>query len=158
MFDLIPWRKRDTQTAPEQSAMSLRQEMDEAFDRFFGSLARPGELWPGKFAPAIDISENDDEFVVKAELPGIAAKDLDVNLTGNLLTIKGEKKHEKEEKGENFHRVERSYGSFSRTVEIPGDVREDAVTAQYKDGVLNLKLPKTEESKSKRKKLKIDVK
>ena len=156
MFDLIPWRRRDMETAPERSAHDLWREMDNLFDRFFGDMRWPERSTGRQFAPALDVSENDDEFVVKAELPGIDPKEVDINLTGNLLTIKGEKKDEKESKGENFHRIERSYGSFSRSFQLPCEVQEDKVEANYKNGVLDLRLPKAENAK--RKSVKIEVK
>ncbi len=155
MFDLIPWRKSEVEAAPERSAMDLWREMDNLFGRFFGDVRRTESALTGHFAPALDISESDDEFVVKAELPGVDPKAVDISLSGNLLTIKGEKKAESEEKGKNFHRIERSYGSFSRSFQLPCEVREEDVKAEYKDGVLNLRLPKDE--KAKRKSIKIEV-
>jgi HSP20 family protein len=108
MLDLIPWRRSEMDIAPERSAHDLWREMDNLFDRFFGDMRWPERSMTRQFAPTLDVSENDDEFVVKAELPGIDPKEVDINLTGNLLTIKGEKKDEKESKGDNFHRIERS--------------------------------------------------
>ena len=105
--------------------------------------------------PAFDVSETEEEFIVKAELPGVDPKDVEVNLTGNVLTVKGEKKAEREEKKADLYRVERSFGSFSRSFSLPGDVRTDDVKATYKDGILNLRLPKTEPTKKKA--IKIDV-
>jgi len=157
MFDLIPWRRRDVETAPEWSAVDLWREMDNVFDRFFGEMRWPGRFMSRQFIPALDVSENDDGFVVKAELPGIDPKEVDINLTGDLLTIKGEKKDEKEEKGENFHTIERSYGSFSRSFQLPCDVQEDKIEAHYKDGVLDLRLPKAENAKRKSVKIKVNT-
>jgi HSP20 family protein len=117
----------------------------------------PGRFMSRQFVPALDVSENDDEFVVKAELPGIDPKEVDINLTGDLLTIKGDKKDEKEEKGENFHTIERSYGSFSRSFQLPCDVQEDKIEAHYKDGVLDLRLPKAENAKRKSVKIKVNT-
>jgi HSP20 family protein len=156
MFDLIPWRRREVGMAPERSAVDLWREMDNLFDRFFGDMPWLGRSMPRQFFPAFDISENDNDFVVKAELPGVDPKEVDINLTGNLLTIKGEKKDEGEETRENFHRVERSYGSFSRSFQLPCEVLEDKIEAQYKNGVLDLRIPKAE--KAKRKSVKIEVK
>src|SRR6185503_17197481 len=92
--------------------------------------------------PSVDIFENDNDVVVKAELPGLAAKDIDVKLENNVLTIKGERHFEKETKEENYHRIEREYGSFSRSFAMPTAINGDKVTAEYKDGVLNIALPK----------------
>jgi HSP20 family protein len=99
--------------------------------------------------PSVDIFENENEIVVKAELPGMNAKDIDVRIENNVLMLKGERRFEKETKEENYHRVEREYGSFSRSFSLPMAVREDKVTAEYKDGVLKIVLPKKEEVKPK---------
>lgn len=156
MFDLIPWRRHDVEAAPARSVQDPWREMDTLFDRFFGNMTWPEHSLTRPFVPALDVSENDEEYVVKAELPGIDPKQIDVNLRGNVLTIKGEKREEKEEKGERFSRIERAYGSFSRTLRLPGDVQEDKVEARYKDGVLNLKLPKTEGAKAKSVKIQVN--
>jgi HSP20 family protein len=102
----------------------------------------------GAAAPALDMSETETAVDVRMDLPGITAKDIDIQVNGNLLTVSGERKEEKEEKGKMFHRVERSYGGFSRTVRLPCAVNESEVAAEYKDGVLTIKLPKTEELKA----------
>jgi HSP20 family protein len=130
--------------------------MDELFDRFFSEpWWMPERYFGGTFSPAFDISETDDEILVKAELPGVDPKDVDVNLTGNELTIKGEKKEEREEKGESIHTMERRFGCFCRSFSLPCDVQQDKIEAKYKDGILNLKLPKAESAK--KKSLKIEV-
>jgi len=117
----------------------------DLFDRFFDDIEVPTIFDNGKnWVPAFDISENDKEYVVSAELPGIDSKDLEVTLSDGVLEIKGEKKREKEENGDNIHRVERYYGSFHRSFVVPEKVEEDKVGASYKDGVLTLTLPKAE--------------
>ena len=156
MFDLIPWRRRDVESSPDRSAVDLWREMDTVFDRFFSDMRWPDRAMTSQFVPALDVSENDGEFVVKAELPGIDPKEVDINLTGNLLTIKGEKRHEEEKTEDGFHRVERSYGTFSRSFQLPCEVEEDKIEAHYKNGVLDLRLPKAESAK--RKSIKIEVK
>jgi HSP20 family protein len=118
----------------------------------FGNF--PGRFWEAPTSttiwnPLADIFENDNEVVVKAELPGMAAKDIDIKLENNVLTLRGERKFEKEAKEENYHRVEREYGSFSRVFSLPVTVNPDKVTAEYKDGVLKIVLPKREEIKPK---------
>ncbi|MEE9421173.1 MAG: Hsp20/alpha crystallin family protein [Desulfatiglandaceae bacterium] len=124
-------------------------------DRFIGEWDLPALFEEGKsWVPAFDISENEKEYVVTAEIPGIDARDLDVTLSDGILTVKGEKKQEKEDKGENYHRVERSYGSFHRSFRIPEKVATEKVDASYKDGVLKLTLLKAETSEPK----KIEVK
>lgn len=156
MFDLVPWRRRDVKVAPEWSPVDLWREVDNLFDRFLGDMGWSERAMRRQFAPALDISETDEEVVVRAELPGVDPKDVDINLTGSLLTIKGEKKDEKEEKGRSFHRIERSYGSFTRSFQLPCEVEEEKAKAMYKNGVLDLRLPKTEQAK--KKSVKIEVK
>jgi HSP20 family protein len=99
--------------------------------------------------PSVDIFENENEVVFKAELPGMNAKDIEVKLENNVVTIKGERQFEKETKEENYHRVEREYGTFSRSFALPTAVNGDKVTAEYKDGILRIILPKKEEIKPK---------
>jgi HSP20 family protein len=110
----------------------------------------------GGIMPAFDVSEADDHFVVKADLPGIDAQSLDIGLAGNVLTISGEKKEEREEKNERFHAVERRFGSFSRSFMLPSDVKEEGIDANYKDGVLTVSIPKTERTKQKKIKVKMN--
>ena len=99
--------------------------------------------------PSVDIFENDNEVVIKAELPGMIAKDIDVRLENNVLTLKGERHFEKETKEENYHRVEREYGKFTRSFALPAAVNGEKVTAEFKDGILKIVLPKMEETKPK---------
>ena len=125
---------------------ALRDEMKE----LRAQLAGDGdEGWfAGAMAPALDMSETDTAIDVRMDLPGITAKEIDIQVNGNMLTVAGERKEEKEEKGKTFHRVERLYGNFSRSVTLPCSVNEDEVAAEYKDGVLTIKLPKAEEAKA----------
>ncbi len=106
--------------------------------------------------PAIDISEDKNNIVVKADLPGMKQEDIEVVLEDDVLTIRGERKSEKEEKDKNFHRVERSYGAFERSIRLDTNVDKEKITANYKDGVLEIIMPKTESAKPKQ--LKINVK
>lgn len=118
----------------------------------FGSLfGKDWDLAPSTTAwnPAVDIFENDNEVVIKAELPGMAAKDIEVRLENNVLLLRGERHFEKEAKEENYYRVEREYGTFSRSFTLPAAVDGDKVKAEYKDGVLKIVLPKKEEKKAK---------
>lgn len=105
-------------------------------------------------APALDLTEVDGGYQIKMDVPGMKAEDINIDINGDLVTVTGERKEEKEEKGEKFHRVERQFGAFSRTVRLPFAVKEDKVDAQLKEGVLTLKLPKTDEAKSHRIKIK----
>ena len=106
--------------------------------------------------PSIDVYEEKDTVMVKAELPGMKKEDIQVNLTGDMLTIKGEKKQEEEVKEDNYYRRERSYGSFLRSVELPCDVKGGEIKASFKDGILEIRLPKTEEAKRKEIAVKIE--
>ena len=127
---------------------TFRREMDRLFERFFGEL--PGLELPGMaWAPHLDMKETKDSLVITAELPGMEAKDLDISVSGNTLTIKGEKKREKEEKDEHHHLIERSYGAVSRMIELPAPVAPEKIKAAFKNGVLTITLPKTEEAKRK---------
>lgn len=147
MNGLLPWKE-------ERHLTSFRREMDRLFDRFL-------EGWPFRFQagekvwkPALDVSETAKEVVVKAELPGVDPKDIDLSVRGDILKVAGHRKQEKEEKGENFHRVERTYGSFSRSIQLPAEVDSGKVNATCKDGVLKITLPKTKVAATK----KIEVK
>jgi HSP20 family protein len=119
--------------------------------RFGGFFGRDWEapLSTTAWNPSVDILENDNEVVVKAELPGMNAKDIEVRLENNVLMLKGERRFEKETKEENYHRVEREYGTFSRAFALPAAVNADKVTAEYKDGILKIVVPKKEETKPK---------
>ena len=132
MRSLMPW----TGTG------SLKREMDRLFDRFFEPewAERPAL---GDWAPSLDLSETKENLVVTMEVPGMDPKDIQVALQENLLTIKGEKRQEKEDKDERYHRVERSYGAFTRSVKLPVAVDGSKVDAGFKNGLLTVTLPKT---------------
>jgi HSP20 family protein len=127
----------------------------DLFDRFLTD-AYPLSVFNEKneWAPAFDIKENEKEYVVIAELPGIDTKDLDVTFSDGILTVKGEKREDHEEKRGDYHSIERRYGSFQRSFRLPGKVKTDNIDANYKDGILRLTLPKAEASEIK----KIEVK
>ena len=127
---------------------TFRREMDQLFERFFGELPSLDIAGAG-WAPRLDVAENKDSVTVKAELPAVEAKDLDISVSGDVLTIKGEKRQEREEKDEHRHLIERSYGAFSRMVRLPAPVAGDKVKATFKSGLLTITLPKTEEAKRK---------
>jgi len=126
----------------------MQEEMNRFFDDFFGEQRRG--LAEGAWLPAVDVSETNGEFVVRAELPGMNHADIDISVQDNILTLKGEKKQEKTAEGENFHRLERSYGSFSRSFTLPAGVKPDDIKASFKDGVLEVAMPKAEEAKAKK--------
>jgi len=126
----------------------MQEEMNRFFDDFFGEQRRG--LAEGAWLPAVDVSETDSELVVRAELPGMSHEDIEINVQDNILTLKGEKKQEKKEEKENFHRLERSYGSFSRSFSLPAGVKADDIKATFKDGILQVTMPKAEEAKAKK--------
>ena len=129
----------------------LRRPGWDLFDRFFEDFGLPSLITEEtSFSPTLDVSETEKELIVKAEVPGMDKEDIGINLSDGLLTIKGEKRHEKKEEKENYHCIERRYGTFSRTMRLPVDVETDKVDATYKDGVLTITLPKSETAKPKK--------
>ncbi len=144
--DIVPFRKKSIPVKREESNpfALLRKEMDELFDNFFqGFDLEPFGGRLGAFSPDIDVVENDREIKIKAELPGMDEKDIEVSINEDTLTIRGEKKEEQEDKGKDYYRMERSYGSFTRTIPLPVEVETDKAEAKFKKGVLTVTLPKT---------------
>jgi len=139
MSNLIRWE-------PAREMMSLRDAMDRLFDDAF---TRPLSLKDAWSVPAIDMYQTDDEIVVKAALPGIKADEVQINITGEVLTLKGEVKHEEEKKEKAWHIREQRYGSFERSVVLPTDVVADKAKADFENGILTITLPKAEEVKPK---------
>ena len=145
---------------------SLRGEFDRLFDRFaeFGmppfrrmfELAPSAEAGFGFNLPAVDVTEDDKAYKIAAELPGLEEKDIDVSVTGDVLTLKAEKRQEKEEKNKNWYVSERAYGSFQRAFELPQGLDRDKIAAEFAKGVLTVTLPKSAEAQKQQKK--IDVK
>ncbi len=132
----------------------LRQEINSLFDYFFrGFEIEPFRGRFGAFTPSIDVKESDKDISVIAELPGMDEKDIDVSLTRDALTIKGEKKEEKEEKRKDYYRMERTFGSFTRTIPLPTEIDVDKVKAEFKKGVLTVTLPKSEKAIKETKKI-----
>lgn len=156
---LIPIR-RDRDVAPRgvtDPFAALQTEIAQLFDDFSRGWSRS---WPAATArtqelvPSMDITESDKEFEITVELPGLQEKDVQVNVADGVLTVKGEKKAEKEEKNKNYHRYERSYGSFARALELPEGVDPDAIKANLANGVLRVTVPKPAPAQAK----KIEVK
>jgi HSP20 family protein len=135
---------------PFRDLLSIQEEMNQLFNRAFGrSFGETGEtarVW----APALDISERKDAYVVTVEVPGVKQEDIDITLEDGLLTIAGERKQTQESSDEQFHRVERRYGAFRRSITLPSQVQADAIEASYDNGVLEVLLPKAEEAKPKK--------
>lgn len=141
---------------PFQEMSALQESMNRLFsDVRAQAPVRGEEIVQGAWIPAVDIFETNEAIVLKAELPGITAQDISVEVKDNTLTLKGEKKFEKEVKEENYHRVERSYGSFQRAFTLPGTILQEKVKAKFKDGILEITLPKVEEAKPKQVKVEI---
>lgn len=138
----------DLMTFPS-GILSMQREINNLFDTFFRGSVEDSGLVTTAWNPAVDITEHDSTFVVKVELPGVSRDDVRITIQDNMLTIRGEKKQEKEIKGTNAHRTERSYGAFQRTFSLPSSVKADAIEARYADGVLTITLPKAEEAKRK---------
>lgn len=139
MSNLIRWE-------PAREMMSLRDAMDRLFDDAF---TRPLSLRDGWSVPAIDMYQTDDEIIVRAALPGIKADQVQINVTGEMLTLKGEIKHEQDKKEKAWHIREQRWGSFERSVVLPTDVVADKARADFEDGILTITLPKAEEVKPK---------
>jgi len=127
----------------------LQDRMNRLFDDAGRGWRHDEPASTTTWSPSVDIYETEGDIVVKAELPGIDRKDITLNLEKNVLTIRGERKFEKEAKDDNYHRIERSYGAFSRSFSIPATVNEEKISADYKDGVLTISLPKKEQAKPK---------
>ncbi len=137
------------------------REMDDVFDRYAKAL----NSWPrrgnqevmgtGDWAPRVDIAETEKEFSIKVEIPEVSREDVKVTAENGVLTIMGERKQEKEEKGKKFHRIERSYGCFTRSFTLPENVDETKIEATFKDGMLKIQIPKTDAKKTKALNIKI---
>ena len=130
---------------PFSFATDLQGEMNRLFNR---NLVKKNG-WGSAFEPEVDVVEEKDHFLVKADIPGVKKEELDIKVEGTLLTIRGERKEEKETKEKNYHASERFYGAFTRMIEFPVGVKADQVKATYKDGVLEISLPKSEDAKTK---------
>ncbi len=126
----------------------LQRDINRLFSDFFTDVeTRPLGHWvTGRLVPSMDIAETDEAFEVKAELPGMDEKEVEITVADGLLTIRGEKKDETEDKGKSFHRIERSYGSFQRSLSLPPNVDEDKISADFTKGVLTVTLPKSEQA------------
>lgn len=147
---LVRWR-------PARGLFNVQDEMNRAFDRFFSR-----DVWDDEesvnqsgWYPVVDISENTDEYVLNAEMPGLTKEDIHISFTNGILKLEGERKQEEEKKDTDYHRVERVYGKFCRTFRLPNTVKSDKISADFKDGILSVRLPKVEEVKPKQIEVKI---
>jgi len=151
---LLPVSRDRTIARSDNPFMSLQREIDRLFDDFTRGFPAFSNNAVGELLPDMDVTETDKQIEITAELPGLEEKDVQINLADNVLTIRGEKKAEKEEKDKTFRLVERSYGSFLRSLELPAGINPDAIKASIEKGVLKVTVPKPAPAQVK----KIDVK
>ena len=142
-----------TRLGPFRGVTSLQEQVNRLFNETFDRSTDEGSLTT--WSPAVDIYETEQELVVKADLPDVKPEDLDIRVENNILTIRGERKFEKKVNENNYLRIERSYGSFSRSFSLANTVNTEAIKADYKDGVLTLSIPKREEAKPKQIKVQV---
>jgi HSP20 family protein len=157
MMNLIPWRNKTERggNGGEMTLPRLRHQIDDLFDEFLRDPFSAGAnlmhgMGFGGGGLKTDLAESDDEVTVRAEMPGVDPKDVEISVSGHVLTISGEKKQETEEKQRNYHYVERQFGSFHRTVQLPSSVDPDKVDAKFKNGVLTVSVSKRPEAKARR--------
>jgi len=155
-MSLIRWNpSRELSTFPTD-ILNMQREINKMFNSLFrGDVQDEGNLIPSVWTPAVDVAEHENQYIVKVELPGVAKDDVKITMQEDVLTIRGEKKQETETKDSNFHRVERSYGSFQRSFSLPTRVKNETIEASYKDGILTVALPKAEEAKLKQIEVKV---
>jgi HSP20 family protein len=159
--ELIPFTKKSVPVKRdlENPFSLLRHDMDTLFNDFFRGV----EMEPffgrhdARFIPNVDITESEKEIRVSAELPGMNEKDIDITLNHDSLTIKGEKKEEKEDKGKDYYRMERTYGTFCRTIPVPVEIETDKVNAHYRKGILTITIPKSAKALEEKKKITVKV-
>jgi HSP20 family protein len=156
---LLPAVQRPMGRDDDHPFYSLQRQMNSLFDDFFtGFDVLPRALAAGgfgSFSPSVDVKESDKDFTIRAELPGVDENDIEVTVTKDAVTIKGEKKEEKEDKGKNYYYMERSYGSFNRVIPLASETESSKAEASFKNGVLNVTIPKSQEAKAKRTKVPI---
>ena len=147
---IIRWR-------PMRDFMTVQDEMNRMFDQFFAREPWGGDesMSKAEWSPTVDISENKDEYLVSAELPGMKKEDVQITYANNILKIEGERQKEEEKQDTNYHRVERLYGKFCRTFQVPTQIQADKIAADFKNGILTVHLPKAEEAKPKEVQIKI---
>ena len=141
---------------PLREIKEMRRDLDRFWDGFLDERPRKMSRKGGHWFPSVDVSETKKEIIVKAELPGMSPKDIDISFSEGCLTIRGEKKQEREENGQDYRLHERSYGSFIRLVPLPTEVIQNKASASYRDGVLRITLPKSEEARSREIKIEVE--
>ena len=146
---------RATRRREPETFMRPLEEMRRMMEDFWMTPLAGMERWGGDFVPSVDVREEDNEVFVSAELPGMDQKDIDVTVTRDSVRIAGEKKMEEETEERGYHRRETSYGSFERVIDLPAEVDENKAQAEFKNGVLHVKLPKSEQARARRRKVEI---
>ncbi len=144
-----------TRWNPARDLMDIADEMNRLVSNVFGDATRETSFFKGTWSPAVDISEDRDNFYLHVELPGLKKDDVKISYEDGILTIRGEKKNMREEKDVNYHRLERSFGQFERSFRVPNRIVEDKIAARFENGVLTITLPKAEEAKPKEIEVKI---
>ena len=150
-MSLVRWKDRG-----ELSPWAPLRDIEGQFNRLLGELARDYDLFDTGWAPAIDLKEDEHVYTLEADLPGMKKEEIDIRVVDNVITLKGDRKHETETKEQGYHRVERRYGSFERTFELPGGFDANKIDAHFDNGVLKVTLPKREESKPKQIEVKVN--
>jgi len=138
---------------PYRDIITLRDRMNRLFEDMGTAKGEDKDLVPGAWAPSVDIYETENEVVLAAEIPGVDEKDVEIKVEDSTLTIRGERKFEKETKEENYHRIERAYGSFMRSFTLPNYIDQDRIEAQQENGILKIHMPKKEETKPRKVKI-----
>jgi len=138
---------------PYRDLVTLRDRMNRLFEDVSGPRAEEKDVLASSWAPSVDIYENENEVVLAAEIPGVDEKDVEIKVEDNNLTLRGERKFEKETKEENYHRIERSYGSFFRSFALPSYIDQDRIEAEHENGVLKIRMPKRSELKPRKVKI-----
>jgi len=150
-MSLVRWKPVDDLMAFPLDILDTQRRVNKMVGGLFGGGLRE-KMWN----PAVDVEERDQEYVVRAELPGVAREDVNITTRGNILTIRGEKKQTKEARDSDYHRTERLYGSFQRSFSLPGNVKEDKIEASFREGILEIVVPKAEDAQAQS--IKISVK
>jgi HSP20 family protein len=160
LMDIIPWKKKKeiVNQPPESTFQSIQSQIDDFFDEaFHGDWITPQRMMhKSRLFPRVDVKEEKKKIIVDAEMPGVQSKDIDLSLDGRTLTIKARKNNEKEHKTDGYYHLERSYGCYNRTIELPAEVDPVKVDASFKNGVLKVEMKKTKESEAKKIEVKIE--
>ena len=147
-MSLVRWKPGQDLMAFPSDILGMQRSINRMFDSLFREGSLDEEIASSMWTPAVDIEEREQEYVVRVELPGVAREDVNITTRENTLTIRGEKKQMKETKESGYHRTERLYGSFQRSFTLPGSVQHDSIEAAFRDGILEVVVPKAEEAKA----------